>query len=188
MLRDILLGVGITLIIISLILIRMDYNVQKNNSFSEEEIISLARERGMLFPGEEYRSDEIKLRRNIDLKKGLACLEREEEQKLKERLEQRREELKEKEVKLKNKEDDLIKKEKKLLKLKDNKEVLVEIPRGISSREVADLLVNKGLIKDKKAFILLLDKLDIETKIMAGRYKFNKDVSFLKMLHKLTIE
>lgn len=65
-------------------------------------------------------------------------------------------------------------------------QIIIEIPTGISSREVADLLQENNLIKDKKSFIKLLTKFNLANKIMAGRYQFKTDISPLKLLLTLT--
>ena len=67
MFQDILLGVGITLIVISLILIGVNDDLfQEEDKLTEDEIINQARKIGMYFPGENYQN-EISLDSKIKL-------------------------------------------------------------------------------------------------------------------------
>jgi len=68
----------------------------------------------------------------------------------------------------------------------ENKKILVTIPKGISSREVATLLIHQGVIEDRHQFIVVADKLNLETKIKAGTYSFQLPISAKEVLLQLT--
>ncbi|MFO7819726.1 MAG: hypothetical protein R6V17_05750 [Halanaerobacter sp.] len=65
-------------------------------------------------------------------------------------------------------------------------QVTIEIPPGVSSREVANLLHKNNLIQDEKSFIKLLTKFNLANKIMAGSYQFRTDISPSELLLSLT--
>mgnify|MGYP006276165727 CR=1 FL=1 len=150
MLKDVLLGVGITLIIIALILIAFDLHVpSKENDLSNEQIIKKARKIGMAFPGQNYGQT----RKNpfsLNTTTSIGYTEAKSEQST------------------------------------NVSPITIEIPSGVSSRQVANLLAEKNLLADKKSFIKLLTKSNLENKIMAGRYEFNADVSSLELILTLT--
>ena len=155
MFKDILLGVGITLIIIASILMVTDFMITnrtksvKNKELSRQEIIAEARKIGMAFAGEEYYK---KNQQDFSLQQSTVLT-----------------------LPQSNSTQETI-----------SAPVVIKIPSGISSRKVADLLLEKKLIKDKKSFIKLLTKFDLENKIMAGRYEFEADISPLKLILFLT--
>ena len=155
MFKDILLGVGITLIIIASILMVTDFMITnrtksvKNKELSRQEIIAEARKIGMGFAGEEYYKNN---QQDFSLQQSTVLT-----------------------LPQSNSTQETI-----------SAPVVIKIPSGISSRKVADLLLEKKLIKDKKSFIKLLTKFDLENKIMAGRYEFEADISPLKLILFLT--
>ncbi|OCL27114.1 hypothetical protein U472_06435 [Orenia metallireducens] len=69
---------------------------------------------------------------------------------------------------------------------RENKKVLVTIPKGISSREVATLLIHQGVIDDRNHFIAVADELELDTKIKAGTYSFQLPISVKEVLVQLT--
>ncbi|WP_408954524.1 hypothetical protein [Natroniella sp. ANB-PHB2] len=212
MIRHILLGIGITFLIFSLVLVGTDYQIQQEELMLEREesaeeysnvveladredeiIISKARGLGMTFPGENYQSynSNVNLQQEVDLEKVLIHLEEEFEVKtLKEKtkneeedkIEQEREELTAEIEKLLEQED---------LEIEEKEEgevIQITIPKGMPSRQVATLLVKKELIEDRLVFIQILDKLDSEKKVMAGTYQFSTETSPLKLLLTLLAE
>ncbi|AGB40657.1 putative periplasmic solute-binding protein [Halobacteroides halobius DSM 5150] len=156
MLRHILLGVGITLIVVALVLMGVNvaqpsFDNSKNRINNKRQtIIKEARKLGMAFPGENYQSG-ISLEQNIDLEKVISSLAKE--------------------------------KSKQSNSVKDHlREIIINIPQGMNGRQVAGLLVSKGLLKNKTKFIKTLNKFNIENKIMAGRYTFSSQASFIEIL------
>ncbi|MGM0501146.1 MAG: hypothetical protein ACQERJ_01330 [Bacillota bacterium] len=153
MLQDVLLGVGITLIIISLLLIGFseDPTVEKEQ-LSEEEIINRAKNIGMIFPELEQEQQEEQEADAAVAKQNLVD---------------------------QNKQND---------NSSINSPKTIKIPPGISSQEVADILLKKKLIKDQESFMKLLKKFNLENKIRAGEYEVKSNISPLKLLLILTIE
>jgi len=211
MLRDILLGVGITLIALALILIgvddltvveKTDLNKEKPD-LNKTEILNRAREFGMFFPGEK-NSDKLSLNRenskldNSDLpvKKDIPLVI--EGNKLnRTEIINRASDMgmffpwkKSNQNTILNKKNILeIDKLNEPNSLTETEEVIrLKIPSGISSREITDLLVEKKLIKDRSSFIKLLSKFDLENKVMSGTYNFSPQTSPLKLLVVLTTD
>lgn len=152
MFKNILLGVGITLITIALILMVTDTHfLLQEPKLTNDNIIKKARKLGMSFPGQDYyqnNAHELGLKRKTTLS--------------------------------------LPKPKTKPNKSVDSSPITIQIPSGISSRKAAELLLEKNLIKDKKTFIKLLTKCNLENKIMAGRYEFNPNISSLQVVLTLT--
>lgn len=215
MLRHILLGIGIACIAISLILVGIDFKSVEAPVISEKMIINKAKNLGMAFPGEDYKKGisldkEVDLSKSLvsfnrvsEKKKNKTEENKMEEEVIIEKAEKlgmifpkkdRKESVVIKDINFdyippsffstKNQDE----KDKEEVKEKEDiKEEIIKvfIPTGVSSSEVADLLKEKKLIKNKKTFVLLLDKLDAENKIMAGTYIFIKGTSPLKVMYKL---
>ena len=150
MLKNVLLGMGITLIIISLFLMVTDTHVLlHDDEITNDDIIKQARKLGMFFPGQDYyktNPQQLNLERKTDLT-----------------LPQ-------------------VKPEQPSV----SSPIIIQIPSGMSSRKVADLLLEKNLIQDKKTFLKLLTKCDLENKIRAGRYELDSDISPLQLVLDLT--
>ena len=159
MLRHMLLGAGIALIVVSMIL--GGVNLSESEEISEEEIINQARELGLAFPGEGVRGD-FSLEAGVDLEKVVAV---EETSKAKQKKKQDKESKK---------------------GVLESEEVRVVIERGMNGQEVAEILTDKRLIESKEELITLLDKFDIENRIMAGTYNFSQATSKLEILLTIT--
>ncbi len=58
----------------------------------------------------------------------------------------------------------------------DNSEKVIyfSIPDGMRSEQVADYLVEIGILKEKNKFLDILEKKHLATKIIAGTYKYDK--------------
>ncbi len=65
--------------------------------------------------------------------------------------------------------------------------ITLTIQSGIQAREVAWLLEEKGLIDNTTAFILLINRFNMEDKIMAGTYYFPADISLIELLLEITV-
>ncbi|MGM0369058.1 MAG: hypothetical protein ACQEP9_01410 [Bacillota bacterium] len=206
MLRDILLGVGITLITLALILIVFDnLTVVEKTDLTKTEIINRARELGMFFPGEK-NSEELSLKRETSLeareldKSNLAANEDalvvvEENDLSRTKIINKASDMgmffpwkKNKQNILLNQRTNLEINELNKLDSLTEEVITLEIPAGISSREITDLLVEKKLIKDRSSFIKLLSKFDLENKVMSGTYSFSPQTSPLKLLVVLTTD
>ncbi|TDX51902.1 hypothetical protein [Orenia marismortui] len=210
MLRHTLLGIGITLILVSLLLIGFNINFEKNTTIPKEKIIKEAKKLGMSFPGEEY-GNEISLEKDFNLEKALLQLEidnpleqegnqsdnsnhnqqkikdnRQEDIVNKDLTETKEREADKKDLNQKLKEQLKTELKKEIIEELEHQKVLLKIPQGISSRDVATLLEHKGLIQDKKKFILLLEKLELETKIKAGTYSIKLPIETKELLLMLT--
>lgn len=61
------------------------------------------------------------------------------------------------------------------------------IRSGMNAREIAWLLKEEGLISDVTSFILLVNRFNMEDKIMAGTYHFSPDISTLRLLLEMTV-
>ncbi|GAB6137628.1 hypothetical protein [Halanaerobaculum tunisiense] len=73
MLRHLLLGIGISLLVISLVMLRVDVvdnsssnQVTNNQQYKSQTIIKEAKKLGMTFPGTDY-SSEVSLEQKVDL-------------------------------------------------------------------------------------------------------------------------
>lgn len=151
MLKDLLLGVGITLIVLSLILLVIDNPVSRQDGkLSQEEIIKKARKIGMTFPGSGIKRKDNNLF-SLDVKTSLNLPTPSQSE-------------------------------------SSSEEIIINIPTGISARETASLLLKNDLIQDKKSFVELLTKFDLENKIRAGRYTLQGNISSIKLLLRLTVE
>lgn len=64
--------------------------------------------------------------------------------------------------------------------------IVVEIKSGDSSEKVADMLLEKGLITDRETFADILAEEKLETKIMVGRYSFEKGTGVDEIIRKIT--
>ncbi|MEK7161010.1 MAG: endolytic transglycosylase MltG [Patescibacteria group bacterium] len=60
------------------------------------------------------------------------------------------------------------------------------INRGDGVREIANNLYNKGLIKNRVAFFITIKLLNLDTKIQAGEYSLNKNMSAAEIAKTLT--
>ncbi|MCK8816501.1 endolytic transglycosylase MltG [Natroniella sulfidigena] len=204
MIRHILLGIGITLVVFSLVLLGTDYQFQPKELVVEErqpvedesevvepvidqdDIITEARELGMTFPGEDYQrhNNGINLEQDVELEEVLIDLEMQEEDEVKEVEDDEEKEIDEtKQEELITEAERILEQEEVEVEEKADEEIIeITIPEGMPSREVATLLMEQELIEDRLAFIQVLDQLDSEKKVMAGTYQFSPDMSSLKML------
>lgn len=70
--------------------------------------------------------------------------------------------------------------------LEGDDEIFVEIPTNSSYDDVFKILTSKGLIKDRKAFDLLAEKMNYKKSTMrSGRFAINKDMSTIDMIRHL---
>jgi len=183
MLRHILLGIGVTLLVISLVLIAGGLlpAAPSNSQLTEEELINRARKLGMEFPGANYTQG-ITLESGVNLKNSLQQKEKEET------TEEVEKDVKEKE---KTTEEEQAAKEKmnpesEVKNDTQQEKITVTITEGMQGWEVADLLTERGIVENRTVFINLLQKFDIEKKIMAGEYEFKPGVSKLEVLLAVT--
>lgn len=186
MLRHVLLGMGVTLIILSLVLMAgglLPASSSSTPQLTEQKIINRARKLGMEFPGANYTQG-ITLESGVDLAASLEQMEKAEtpqtvETKAEEKVgsaEKKEQQTAEKKSKSKTGQQNNTQQEK----------IKLTITKGMQGWEVADLLVEKGVVKDRDVFINLLQKFDIEDKIMAGDYEFKPGVSKLEVLLEVT--
>ena len=66
----------------------------------------------------------------------------------------------------------------------DNGEI-VYIKSGFSTREIADLLKQKGLLKHKSYFLLLSKIFSVDEQLKAGEYLFTKKMNIMDILERL---
>jgi rhodanese-related sulfurtransferase len=175
MLRHLLLGIGITLIILSLVLINVEIPANKAQ-LTREEIINKAKELGMMFPGEDYKRGFF-LDPGVNLKESL--LESSSEQAEDESDPETEKIATEKMAAEEQTGEDQ-------RQLAADQVITIVVSSGMRAQEVAELLVRKGLLQDGEAFLKLLEKFEVENKIMAGRYEFSSNVSELELLFSLT--
>ncbi|AVX20740.1 MULTISPECIES: endolytic transglycosylase MltG [Carboxydocella] len=64
--------------------------------------------------------------------------------------------------------------------------VLVVLPKGVTSEKIADILLAEGLIQDKKAFLMEVDKAGLARKFKAGTYQIKQNTSVADILKTLT--
>jgi UPF0755 protein len=64
-------------------------------------------------------------------------------------------------------------------------ETYVEIPRGAKSREITDLLRDKGIIHSRLPFIIYLKYAGVGRQIQAGEYKFDRPATPLQIAKRL---
>lgn len=64
--------------------------------------------------------------------------------------------------------------------------VLVVLPKGVTSEKIADILLAEGLIRDKKAFLVEVDKAGLARKFKAGTYQIKSNASIAEILTILT--
>ncbi len=62
----------------------------------------------------------------------------------------------------------------------------VDIPAGSASSNIGDILVSKGLIKEKGEFLKKLTESNLETKLRHGKYKIPENSSLEEILNILT--
>lgn len=67
-----------------------------------------------------------------------------------------------------------------------SEKITVEIISGMSSERIAELLKDKGVIKDTKAFLKRLVELDKEDKLMIGNFQIPKDSGYDEIIKILT--
>lgn len=60
------------------------------------------------------------------------------------------------------------------------------IPKGFSSDEVADYLLEIGLLKDKEVFLDILDNNNLTTKIIAKTYYYEQELSIEGLIELIT--
>lgn len=66
------------------------------------------------------------------------------------------------------------------------KGVYFAIPKGFSSDEVADYLLEAGVLKDKAEFLDILDKEGLTTKIIAKTYYYDQELSTEELIELIT--
>lgn len=66
------------------------------------------------------------------------------------------------------------------------KGVYFAIPKGFSSDEVADYLLEVGVLKDKEEFLKILEKESLATKIIAKTYYYDHDLSTEELIELIT--
>jgi hypothetical protein len=64
--------------------------------------------------------------------------------------------------------------------------VKVTIPRGLTSEQVAELLLQKGVIKDKQAFLKAVWKRNVQRQIIDGTYQISVPISVEKLVEQIT--
>ncbi len=70
---------------------------------------------------------------------------------------------------------------------KDNEEtVKIVIPKGSSGEEIADILLEKNLIKDKKEFLETAEKTKLVTKLKPGEFEIKSNSSYEEILNILS--
>jgi len=69
---------------------------------------------------------------------------------------------------------------------KISKEIYVSIPKGFDSFHVADYLFEVGVIDDKKRFLQFLNERKTATKIKAGVYQFDSEMSLEDVVNLIT--
>ncbi|MCR6546267.1 endolytic transglycosylase MltG [Dehalobacterium formicoaceticum] len=57
------------------------------------------------------------------------------------------------------------------------------VPSGAGAGKIADLLVQQGIITDKKAFLDAVDQLDMADKFQTGTFTLSKDQSELEIIN-----
>lgn len=67
----------------------------------------------------------------------------------------------------------------------NEKPVIVEVPRGASSSQIASLLRQQGVIKRKLDFKIAISLLNLQNTLQAGRYKFSARPMLFNVLLKL---
>ncbi len=66
------------------------------------------------------------------------------------------------------------------------KGVYFAIPKGFSSDQVADYLIEVGVLKNKDEFLNILDNEDLTTKIIAKTYYSDKELSTEELIELIT--
>ncbi|WZL74874.1 hypothetical protein QBE52_09345 [Clostridiaceae bacterium 35-E11] len=64
--------------------------------------------------------------------------------------------------------------------------ITIEIPKGITSEDVAELLKEKKLITSEKTFLNKIHEKGLTYKIKWGKYKFSADVSMPEIIDMIT--
>lgn len=97
------------------------------------------------------------------------------------------------EIKVENKVKDSFEKENEYIDSQDTQEkkesgtmIEINIPAGSASSNIASILVDSGLIKEKDLFLKKLSELNLETKLKYGKYKVPKNSSLEEILSILT--
>ncbi|WP_027338720.1 hypothetical protein [Halonatronum saccharophilum] len=186
--KKVLLIIGITMVFTSLFMIAEDGEESREKVITEDYIIQRAKGIGMTFPGEEYRRG-INLESRVSLEEAFLGFEGQQEKEDKTVAEEKN--IEEETIINKAKElgmvfvDDNVE-EKVELESDKEFEISITIPEGIAGRDIATILYANGLIEDRMDFILLSDKLGVDSKIMAGDYIFEKGISPLRVLLEMT--
>ncbi len=68
----------------------------------------------------------------------------------------------------------------------DNTNISIEIPKGYSSDQIAELLISNNLIKNKLAFKLMVKKLNLGSKLQAGVFEMSKSMDLNTIVYTLT--
>ncbi len=68
----------------------------------------------------------------------------------------------------------------------DNQLITVNVPAGSRARDVADILLKKGIITDKNAFLDKVASMKLSGKLLAGDFKLRKNMSHEEMAKILT--
>ncbi|MBM7623493.1 hypothetical protein [Sporohalobacter salinus] len=68
----------------------------------------------------------------------------------------------------------------------DSNKTIIEIKNGAVASQVVQKLFDSKIISDKKALLELIRKLNVENKILAGKYEFDSDPSLERVLLKIT--
>ncbi|HLR33999.1 MAG TPA: hypothetical protein VK071_01545 [Tissierellales bacterium] len=69
---------------------------------------------------------------------------------------------------------------------KKDKVITVSIPEGSVSDEIAEILLNDGLIKDKGDFLKTAENLKLETKLKPGKFEIKADSTYEEILEILS--
>ncbi len=65
-------------------------------------------------------------------------------------------------------------------------EIELEIPKGSSSRKIAEILKESELIRSSNLFLILIKKSGLENDIKAGRYTLKQDMDYDEIISKLS--
>lgn len=201
MFRNLLLGIGISLITFSLILVVVDIPEQAEQELAQEpelnqeELINRARKLGMGFPGQE-RSEEFSLAGDLELvldnqPKEIESSEADKEVVIKPELDvgfSAQTLMEEVSVQTEATEIDRKKTSQKDEPDTQREEIELVIRPGMKAWEVVNHLEAHGIVDEPASFLTLINKFEIENKIMAGTYELKEDISKLDLLLKITAD
>lgn len=159
--KSMILGIGIGLIITSIISIIYLAGMKPSSQMSKEEIIKKAREYGMIDSSELIiKNKGSNTEANSEQKKdNTADVKIDETVKQKENLQQA---------------------------AVEGREIKISIEPGDSSEVVADKLLKAGLINDKTAFVNKLTDMGLATGIFVGEFKFKKGSDLEAIIKRIT--